>query len=43
MLKNKELEISLITLIIRHLKGLAGAVEKYLEAIKKEETDAKTG
>ncbi len=36
MLKNKEVEISIILLIIRHLKGLTGAIEKYLEALKGE-------
>lgn len=41
MFKDKELEISLLTLVIRHLKGLTGAIEKYLEVLKKEETDAK--
>ena len=36
MLKNKETEISIMLLIIRHLKGLTGAIEKYLEALKGE-------
>jgi hypothetical protein len=36
MLKNKEVEISILLLIIRHLKGLSGAIEKYLEALKGE-------
>jgi hypothetical protein len=37
-LKNKEAEIAIVLLIIRHLKGLAGAIEKYLEALKGEQT-----
>ena len=36
MLKNKEIEASIILLVIRHLKGLTAAVEKYLEALKGE-------
>jgi hypothetical protein len=36
MLKNKDVELAIILLIIRHLKGLTGAIEKYLEALKGE-------
>ncbi len=36
MLKNKDVEMSILLLIIRHLKGLTGAIEKYLEALKGE-------
>jgi hypothetical protein len=35
-LKNKDAEMAIILLIIRHLKGLVGAIEKYLEALKGE-------
>lgn len=37
MLKNKDVEMSIILLIIRHLKGLVGAIEKYLDALKGEQ------
>ena len=37
MLKNRELELSIVLLIIRHLKGLTAAIEKYLEALKGEQ------
>lgn len=37
MLRNRETEIAIVLLIVRHLKGLIGAVEKYLEALKGEQ------
>jgi len=37
MLKNKDVEMAIILLIIRHLKGLVGAIEKYFEALKGEQ------
>jgi hypothetical protein len=36
MLKNREVEMTILLLIIRHLKGLVGAIETYLEALKGE-------
>jgi len=40
MLKNRDAEIGLIVLIVRHLKGLTSAIEKYLEALKREQDNA---
>jgi hypothetical protein len=37
MLKNKDSEMTILLLIIRHLKGLVGAIEKYLDALKGEQ------
>jgi hypothetical protein len=42
MLKNREAEITLLVLVIRHMKGLIGAIEKYLEALKQENDNGKT-
>jgi hypothetical protein len=36
MLKDKAAESAILLLIIRHLKGLTGAIEKYLEALKED-------